>query len=135
MSEEPKVVVSEEMGKFISYIENLTVLEVSKLVKALEERLGVSAAAPMGVAVAGPAADAGPAVEEQTEFKVILTNCGDKKIGVIKAVRALTGLGLKEAKELVESAPDAKIKEGVSKDDAATAKKELEEAGGTVTIK
>jgi len=88
MSEEPKVVVSEEMGKFISYIENLTVLEVSKLVKALEERLGVSAAAPMGVAVAGPAADAGPAVEEQTEFKVILTNCGDKKIGVIKVVRA-----------------------------------------------
>jgi len=134
MSEEPKVVVSEEMGKFISYIENLTVLEVSKLVKALEERLGVSAAAPMGVAVAGPAADAGPAVEEQTEFKVILTNCGDKKIGVIKVVRALTGLGLKEAKDLVDGAPNA-IKEGATKEEAEDIKKQIEEAGGQVELK
>jgi len=134
MSEEPKVVVSEEMEKFISYIENLTVLEVSKLVKALEERLGVSAAAPMAVAAAGPAADAGPAVEEQTEFKVILTSCGDKKIGVIKAVRALTSLGLKEAKGLVDGAPAA-VKEGVSKDEAEEAKSALEEAGATVEVK
>jgi len=134
MSEEPKVVVSEEMEKFISYIENLTVLEVSKLVKALEERLGVSAAAPMAVAAAGPAADAGPAVEEQTEFKVILTSSGDKKIGVIKVVRALTGLGLKEAKDLVDGAPNA-IKEGATKEEAEDIKKQIEEAGGQVELK
>ena len=127
MSDEAK------MEEFISYIENLTVLELSKLVKTLEERLGVSAAAP--VAVAGAAAPAAAAAaEETTEFDVILKAFGDNKIGVIKEVRAITGLGLKEAKDLVEGAPKA-IKEGVAKDEAEKLKAQLEGAGAQVEIK
>ena len=135
MSEETKVEVSAEMEKFISYIENMTVLDLSKLVKALEERLGVSAAAPVAVAaVAAPAAGAAAAEEEKTEFDVILAAFGDNKVGVIKEVRAITGLGLKEAKDLVEGAPKA-VKEGVAKDEAEKIKKELDAAGAKVEVK
>ncbi|MBP5639547.1 MAG: 50S ribosomal protein L7/L12 [Victivallales bacterium] len=124
------------MEEFISYIEGLTVLEVSKLVKALEERLGVSAAAPVAVAAAGAApAAAAEAAEEKTEFDVILAGLdAAKKIGVIKVVRELTGLGLKEAKDLVEGAPKP-IKNAVSKDEAAQLKAKLEEAGAKVEVK
>jgi large subunit ribosomal protein L7/L12 len=108
-----------------------SLMEVMELVKAIEEKFGVSAAAPV-VAVAGPAA-AGPAVEEQTEFNVILKSAGDKKVEVIKAVRAITGLGLKEAKDLTEAG--GVVKEGVSKEDAEKMKKDLEAAGATVEIK
>ncbi|MBO4646906.1 MAG: 50S ribosomal protein L7/L12 [Lentisphaeria bacterium] len=123
------------MEQFISYVEKLSVLELSKLVKALEERLGVSAAAPVAVAAA-PAAGAAPAAaaEEQTEFTVILADMGASKVNVIKEVRAITGLGLKEAKELVESAPKP-VKEGVSKDEAAKIKEQLEKAGAKVEVK
>ena len=119
MTEQANIEVTPEMEQFISYVEKLSVLELSKLVKALEERLGVSAAAPVAVAAA-PAAGAAPAAaaEEQTEFTVILADMGASKVNVIKEVRAITGLGLKEAKELVESAPKP-VKEGVSKDEAA----------------
>ena len=135
MSEETKVEVSAEMEKFISYIENMTVLDLSKLVKALEERLGVSAAALVAVAaVAAPAAGAAAAEEEKTEFDVILAAFGDNKVGVIKEVRAITGLGLKEAKDLVEGAPKA-VKEGVAKDEAEKIKKQLEAAGAKVEVK
>lgn len=127
MSDEAK------MEEFISYIENMTVLELSKLVKALEERLGVSAAAPVAVAAAAaPAAAA--AAEEKTEFDVILKSFGDNKIGVIKEIRGITGLGLKEAKDLVEAAPKA-IKEGVAKDEAEKIKAQLEGAGAQVEVK
>ncbi len=108
------------------------IMEVVELVKMLEEEWGVSAAAPVAVAAAG-AADAAP-VEEQTEFDVVLTNFGESKVAVIKAVRAMTGLGLKEAKDAVEGTPST-IKEGASKDDAENFKKQLEEAGGTVELK
>ncbi|HOC60863.1 MAG: 50S ribosomal protein L7/L12 [Syntrophaceae bacterium] len=119
----------------VKFIENMTVLELSALVKELEEKFGVSAAAPMMAAVAAPgAAPAAAAVEEQTEFNAILTGFGAEKIQVIKVVRALTGLGLKEAKDLVEGVPKP-IKEGVSKDEAADIKKKIEEVGGTVEIK
>lgn len=121
-----------KMEEFISYVENLTVLELSKLVKALEERLGVSAAAPVAVAAAGPVA--AEAVEEKTEFEVILKSFGENKVAVIKEVRAITGLGLKEAKDLVEAAPKA-IKEGVNKEDAAKIKAQLEAAGAQVEVK
>jgi large subunit ribosomal protein L7/L12 len=135
--EEAKVEVSEEMDKFISYVENMTVLELSKLVKALEDRLGVTAAAPMA-AMAMPMAGAGDAgaaaAEEKTEFDVILTAFGDKKVGVIKEVRAITGLGLKDAKDLVEAAPKA-IKEGVAKEEAEKIKEQLVGAGATVELK
>ena len=114
----------------VSFIENMSVLELSKLVKELEEKFGVSAAAP--VAVAGAAA--GPAAEAQTEFTVMLTSGGDQKINVIKEVRAITGLGLKEAKDLVEGAPKA-VKEGISKKDAEEMKKKLEAAGAKVELK
>lgn len=138
MSEETKVEVSEEMGKFLSYVENLSVLELSQLVKALEARLGVSAAAPMAMAAAGPAAaggDAGEAeVEEQTEFDVVLTVIGEKKIAVIKEVRSITGLGLKEAKALVDSAPK-EVKQGVPIEEANELKEKLEAAGASVEIK
>ncbi len=135
MSEETKVAVSEEMDKFISYVENLTVLEVSQLVKALEERLGVSAAAPVAVAAGPVAAGAAEAeAEEQTEFTVILASAGDKKIGVIKEVRAITGLGLKEAKALVDECPSP-IKEGATKEEAEKIKAQLQEAGATVELK
>ncbi len=121
----------------IKFIENMTVLELSELVKELEEKFGVSAAAPVAVAaapgMAGAAGGEGQA-EEKTEFDVILTGFGDKKIQVIKAVREITGLGLKEAKELVEGAPKA-IKEGVSKEEAEEIKKKIEEAGGSAEVK
>ena len=120
--------------QLIEAIKSMTVLELSEMVKALEEEFGVSAAAP--VAAAAPAAGAAPAeaVEEQTQFDVMLTAFGDQKIQVIKVVRALTGLGLKEAKDVVEGVPSA-IKEGVTKDEAEEAKKKLEEAGASVEIK
>ena len=118
--------------QIIEAIAGKTLIEVMELVKAMEEKFGVSAAAPVAVA-AGPAASAAP-VEEQTEFTVVLKATGEKKVEVIKAVRAITGLGLKEAKDLVESAP-ATVKDAVSKDDSAKFKKELEAAGATVEIK
>jgi large subunit ribosomal protein L7/L12 len=120
---------------FVKQIETMTVLDLSNLVKALEDRFGVSAAAAAAAApaAAGPAAAAAP-VEEQTEFTVVLTEAGDKKINVIKAVREVTSLGLKEAKDLVEGAPQT-IKEGVSKDEAAKIKKVFEDAGAKVTVK
>lgn len=128
--------VTPEMEKFISYVENMTVLDLSKLVKALEERLGVTAAAPVAVvaAAAGAAAAPAEAAEEKTEFTVILKSFGDKKIEVIKAVRAITGLGLADAKKLVEEAPK-NVKEGVAKEEAEKIKKELEAAGATVELK
>lgn len=116
----------------LNAIADMSVMEVVELVEAMEEKFGVSAAA--AVAVAGPAQEAGPAAEEQTEFDVVLTSAGEKKVNAIKAVRAITGLGLKEAKEMVESAP-ATIKEGASKADAEEAKKQLEEAGATAELK
>ena len=136
MSEQANVEVSQEMEQFISYVEKLSVLELSKLVKALEDRLGVSAAAPVAVAAAPVAAGAAPAAaaEEQTEFNVILADAGASKINVIKEVRAITGLGLKDAKDLVEAAPKA-IKEGVSKEDAQKIKEQLEAAGAKVEVK
>jgi len=118
----------------VSFIDNMTVLEMSEFVKELEDKYGVTAAAP-AVAVAAPAAGGGDAAaEEKTEFDVVLTAAGDKKIQVIKEVRTITGLGLKDAKDLVESAPKA-IKEAVKKDEAEDIKKKVEEAGGTVEIK
>ncbi len=135
MSEEVKVEVSKEMDQFISYVENLSVLELSKLVKALENRLGVTAAAPVAAAAAAPAAGAAaPAAEEKTEFTVVLANFGADKIKVIKEVRTITGLGLKEAKDLVEGAPKP-VKEGVTKDEAAKMKAQLEAAGAKVELK
>jgi len=116
----------------LNAIAEMSVMDVVALVEAMEEKFGVSAAA--AVAAAPAAADAGAAAEEQTEFDVVLTAAGEKKVNVIKAVRALTGLGLKEAKGMVDDAPST-IKEGVSKDDAAAAKKELEEAGASVEVK
>jgi len=127
-----------DIQKITEEISSLTLLEASALVKALEEKLGIKAAAPIAVAaMAVPGAAAGgeaAAAEEKTEFDVVLTGFGDKKIQVIKVVRELTGLGLKEAKDLVEGVPKP-VKEGVSKDEAATVKKKLEEAGGTADIK
>ena len=129
MSEENK------MEEFVSYIENMTVLELSKLVKTLEERLGVSAAAPVAVAAAAPAAAAAAPAEEKTEFDVILAGFDDsKKIAVIKEIRGITGLGLKEAKDLVEGAPKT-VKEAVAKDEAEKIKATLEGAGAKIEIK
>jgi large subunit ribosomal protein L7/L12 len=129
MSEENK------MEEFVSYIENLTVLELSQLVKTLEERLGVSAAAPVAVAAAAPAAAAAAPAEEKTEFDVILAGFdAAAKIAVIKEIRGITGLGLKEAKDLVEGAPKT-IKEAVAKDEAEKIKATLEGAGAKVEIK
>ena len=122
-----------DITKLVDQLSELTVLEAAELAKALEEKWGVSAAA--AVAVAGPAAAAaGPAEEEKTEFDVILTGDGGKKINVIKEVRAITGPGLGEAKALVEGAPKA-VKEGIGKDEAEKIKKQIEEAGGTVELK
>ncbi len=119
----------------VKFIEEMTVLEISALVKELEEKFGVSAAAPMLSAVAvGGGAPAAAVAEEKTEFNAILTGFGAEKIQVIKVVRAITGLGLKEAKDLVEGIPKP-IKEGISKDEAADIKKKIEEVGGTVEIK
>ncbi len=126
---------SEKVLNLIEEVKNLTVLELSELVKELEEEFGVSAAAPVAVAAAGPAAGGDAAAEsEQTEFDVVLTGAGSQKIKVIKAVRELTGLGLKEAKEVVDSAPKA-VKEGVSKDEAEEIKAKLEEVGAEVEVK
>ncbi|MCB9477332.1 MAG: 50S ribosomal protein L7/L12 [Deltaproteobacteria bacterium] len=120
----------------ISFIENMTVLQLSELVKELEDKFGVSAAAPMmmGAMPAAAGGDGAAAAEEKTEFDVILVSGGDKKIQVIKEVRAITALGLKEAKELVDTAPKP-IKEGVNKEEAEEIKKKIEEAGGAVEIK
>jgi len=124
---------SEKVVKLIEEIETLTVLELADMVKALEEKFGVSAAAPVAAAAAPAAAAAAP-VEEQTEFDVILSGAGEKKLEVIKVVRELTGLGLKEAKDLVESAPKA-IKEGASKEEANQIKEKLVAAGAAVELK
>jgi len=123
-----------DLSRLVEELSGLTVLEAAELSKLLEEKWGVSAAAPVAVAAAaGPAAAAAP-VEEQTEFTVILAKAGDKKINVIKEVRTITGLGLKEAKDLVEAAPKA-VKEGVGKDEVAKIKKMLEDAGASVEVK
>ncbi|NUM25196.1 MAG: 50S ribosomal protein L7/L12 [Candidatus Buchananbacteria bacterium] len=133
MTEEKKeVTVPEKFKSLVSEIEKMSVLDLAELVKVLEEKFGVSAAAPVAaMAVAGGAAEA---AEEKTEFTVELTAAGDNKIGVIKAVRSVTDLGLKEAKDLVDGAPKV-IKEGVKKEDAEAMKKTLQEAGATVTLK
>lgn len=117
----------------VNFISNMSVLDLSNLVKELEEKFGVSAAAPVAMA-AGPAAGAGAAAEAKTEFNVVLTAAGSNKIAVIKEVRAITGLGLKEAKDLVEGAPKP-VKEGAAKDEAEEMKKKLEAAGATVELK
>ncbi|WP_282926600.1 50S ribosomal protein L7/L12 [Helcococcus kunzii] len=127
--------MSEKVTKLIEEVKELTVLELSELVKALEEEFGVSAAAPAAVAVAGPAAGGdAPAEAEQTEFDVILESAGSGKINVIKVVKEITGLGLKDAKAIVDEAPKA-VKEKVSKDEAEELKAKLEEAGATVELK
>lgn len=119
----------------IEFISNMTVLELSELVKEMEEKFGVSAAAPVAMAAAAPGAEAGgPAEEEKTEFDVILVSAGDKKIQVIKEVRAITGLGLKDAKALVDEAPKP-VKEGIAKEDAEKMKEQLEGAGAQVELK
>ncbi len=120
--------------ELLETISNMTVLEVVELVEAMEEKFGVSAAAAAAPAAAGAAAGDGVAAEEKTEFDVILTGFGENKVAAIKAVRSITGLGLKEAKELVEGAPSP-LKEGATKDEADDIKKQLEEAGATVEIK
>ena len=121
-------------AEIIEALKEMTLLEASELVKMIEEEFGVSAAAPAAVVAAGPAAGAAAEAEEKTEFDVVLEGFGDNKIAVIKAVREITGLGLKEAKEAVESAPKA-IQEGVAKDKAEEIKAKLEEAGAAVTLK
>jgi large subunit ribosomal protein L7/L12 len=122
-----------KMAEFVSWIETISVLELSQLVKALEQRLGVSAAAPMAVA-AGAAPAAAKPVEEKTEFTVVLTEAGANKINVIKEIRTITALGLKESKDLVEGAPKT-VKDGVTKEEAAKIKEALEKAGAKVEIK
>ena len=123
-----------DLEKLVEDLSALTVMEAAELSKLLEDKWGVSAAAPVAVAAAGGAAAGGEAAAEKDEFDVILASAGDKKINVIKEVRAITGLGLKEAKELVEGAPKP-VKEGASKDEAEELKKKLEEAGATVELK
>jgi large subunit ribosomal protein L7/L12 len=123
-----------DLANLVEQLSALTVLEAAELSKLLEEKWGVSAAAPVAVAAAGGAVAAAAPVEEKTEFDVILAEAGEKKINVIKEVRAITGLGLKEAKDLVEAAPKA-VKEGVNKDEAEKIKKILEEAGAKVEVK
>ena len=125
--------MSEKVTNLIEEVKSLTVLELSELVKALEEEFGVSAAAPAAVAVAAPAA-AAPAAEEKTEFDVVLKSAGANKINVIKVVKEITGLGMKEAKALVDEAPKT-VKEGASKDDAESIKTKLTEAGAEVELK
>jgi len=126
--------MSEKVTELVEKIKGLTLVEAAELKKALEEEFGVTAAAPMMMGAMAPAAGAAAPVEEKTEFDVVLVGAGDKKINVIKVVRAHTGLGLKEAKDLVDGAPQ-KVKEAVTKDEAQKIKKELEEAGATVEIK
>ncbi|WP_077368854.1 50S ribosomal protein L7/L12 [Anaerosalibacter sp. Marseille-P3206] len=125
---------SEKVQNLIEEVKNLTVLELSELVKELEEEFGVSAAAPMAVAAAPAAGGAAPAAEEKTDFDVILKSAGQEKIKVIKVVREITGLGLKDAKELVDGAPKA-VKEGAPKEEAEQIKTKLEEAGAEVELK
>lgn len=120
--------------EILDAIANMSVMDVVELISDMEEKFGVSAAAPVAVAAAAPGAGEGEAAEEQTEFDVVLASFGDNKVAVIKAVRGITGLGLKEAKELVESAP-APVKEGAEKDEAEELKKKLEEAGASVELK
>ena len=120
--------------EILDAISNMTVLEVVDLVKMMEEKFGVTAAAPVAAAAAGPGAAAAPVVEEQTEFTVTMTSFGANKVGVIKVIREITGLGLKEAKDLVEGVPSV-AKEGIPKADAAAIKKKLEDAGATAEIK
>lgn len=135
VKEEKKVEVNPKMEELIEKIENMTVLELSNLVSALEEKFGVSAAAPVAMMAGGAVADAGSdAAAEKTSFDVILESFGASKIGVIKEVRGVTGLGLKEAKELVDGAPST-LKEGVDKDEAESIKATLEGAGATIAIK
>ena len=123
-----------QVDSVLGSIEKMTVLELSELVKAIEDRFGVTAAAPVAVAAAAPGAPAADGGEEKTDFDVVLTEIGDKKIQVIKVVRAVTSLGLKEAKDLVDGAPKS-VKEGVQKEEAEDVKKQLEEVGATVEIK
>ena len=125
---------NEKILAIVEAVKSLSILELNELVKAVEEEFGVSAAAPVAVAGAGAAAAAAAPVEEKTEFDVIMTAFGDKKLNVIKVIREITGLGLKEAKDMVEGCPKA-VKEGVSKDEAENIKKALEEAGATVELK
>lgn len=133
MSEEKNVVVPEKFASLVSTIESMSVLDLAELVKVLEDKFGVSAAAPMAMMPMAGAAAASPA-EEKTEFNVELTEGGANKIAVIKIVRELTGLGLKDAKDLVDAAPKV-VKEGLKKEDAEAMKKQIEEAGGKVTLK
>ena len=139
MSEEVKdeVVLEGKMAEFVDWVETISVLELSQLVSALEDRLGVTAAAPAAVAVAAPGGDTGDAGDgaaEQSEFEIVLTAAGASKIQVIKELRGITGLGLKEAKELVDGAPSS-IKSGLSKEDAEAMKEKLEGAGASVELK
>ena len=137
VAEEPRAKVAKKataIDDIMATVKNMTVLELSELIKALEAEFGVSAAAPMVATAAAPTEAAAPDVEEKTEFNVILTNMGANKINVIKAVRELTSLGLKESKDLVESAPKA-VKEGVSQEEATATKQKLEAAGATAEIK
>ncbi len=134
MSDEQKVVeVPEKFKKLVEEVEKMSVLDLSELVKVLEEKFGVSAAAP-AMMMAAPAAAAAPAAEEKSEFNVELTDAGANKINVIKAVKEITGLGLADAKAMVDGAPKM-VKEGVKKEDAEAMKKKIEEAGGKVTLK
>jgi len=126
--------MSDKVSALVEKIKELTLLEASELKTALEKEFGVTAAAPVMMAGSGAPSAGGAPVEEKTEFDVILQSCGEKKINVIKVVRAHTGLGLKEAKDLVDSAPKT-VKEGISKDEAEKLKKEFEDAGATVTVK
>jgi large subunit ribosomal protein L7/L12 len=134
MSEEKNVVVPEKFKALVEQIEKMSVLDLAELVKVLEDKFGVSAAAPAMMMAAAPAAGAAAAAEEKTEFAVELTDAGANKINVIKAVKDATGLGLADAKALVDGAPKV-IKEGLKKDDAEAMKKKIEEAGGKVTLK
>ena len=134
VEEKKEIKVSPKMEKIIKSIEEMTVLELSELVKAIEDRFGVSAAAPVAAVAAPAAGGAGSAVEEKTEFTVVLVSTGDKKINVIKEVRSVTSLGLKEAKELVDNAPKP-VKENIAKEDAEEIKKKLEAAGAKVELK
>jgi len=135
-AQSPAVKIEGKMAEFVSWVEGISVLELSQLVKALEQRLGVSASAPMMAMPAGAMAGAagGAAAEAKTEFTVVLASAGAQKIQVIKEIRAITGLGLKESKDLVEGAPKT-VKDGVSKDEAAKMKEQLEKAGAKVEIK
>ncbi|MBD3279961.1 50S ribosomal protein L7/L12 [Candidatus Dojkabacteria bacterium] len=132
--EKDSVELKGDSKKIADMLEKMTVLELSELVKALEDKFGVSAAAPAMAVAAAPAAEGGEEAEEKTSFDVVLAEAGGNKIAVIKAVKAASGLGLKEAKELVESAPKA-VKEGIAKEDAEALKKELEDAGAKVELK